>query len=78
MKYFSKFLMGHKIFSYVLFSQFYFFKLMGLEHKISKLAIKEIYERQNMLQKSHPLSRYKANSGNIKKMFDVFVTNILQ
>ena len=70
--------MGHKIFSYVLFSQFYFFKLMGLEHKISKLAIKEIYERQNMLQKSHPPSRYKANSGNIKKMFDVFVTNILQ
>ena len=70
--------MGHKIFSYVLFSQFYFFKLMWLEDKISKLAIKEIYERQNMLQKSHPLSRYKANSGNIKKMFDVFVTNILQ
>ena len=71
--------MGHKIFSYVLSSQFYFFKLMWLEDKISKLAIKEIYERQNMLQKSHPLSTYKANiSGNIKKIFDAFVTNILQ
>ena len=52
---------------------------MWLEDKISKLAIKEIYERQNMLQKSHPLSTYKANiSGNIKKIFDAFVTNILQ
>ena len=40
-----------------------FFKLKGLKHKISKLAIKEIYERHDMLNKSHPLSRYKANSG---------------
>ena len=47
-----------------------FFKLRGLEHKISKLAIKEIWERQDMLNKSHPLSKYKANSGkNNKKKF---------
>ena len=32
-----------------------FFKLRGLEHKISKLAIKEIYDRQDMLNKSHTL-----------------------
>ena len=44
-----------------------FFKLKGLKHKISKLAIKEIEERHDMLNKSHPLSRYKANSGKNKK-----------
>ena len=44
-----------------------FFKLSGLEHKISKPAIKEIEERQDMLNKLHPLSRYKANSGKDKK-----------
>ena len=44
-----------------------FFKLKGLQHKISKLAIKEIYERLDMLNKSHPLSRYKANSGKNKE-----------
>ena len=50
-----------------------FFKLMGLEHKIPKLAIKEIQERQDMVNKSHLLSRYNANSGkNKKKMFDTF------
>ena len=32
--------MGHKIFSYVLYV-ILFFKLKGLEHKISNLAIKE-------------------------------------
>ena len=31
-----------------------FCKLRGLEHKISKLVIKEIYEKQDMLNKSHP------------------------
>ena len=44
-----------------------FFKLKGLKYKISKLAIKEIQERHDMLNKSHPLSRYKANSGKNKK-----------
>ena len=45
-----------------------FFKLRELEHKISKLDIKEIYERQDTLNKSHPLSRYKTNSGKNKKI----------
>ena len=44
-----------------------FFNLRGLEHKISKLALKEIYKRQYILNKSHPLSRYKANSGKNEK-----------
>ena len=44
-----------------------FIKLKELKHKISKLAIKEIEERHDMLIKSHPLSRYKANSGKNKK-----------
>ena len=43
------------------------FTLRELEHKISKLAIKEIEQRQDMLNKSHPLSTYKANSGKNKK-----------
>ena len=34
-----------------------FFKLRVLEHKKSKLAIKEILERQYILNKSHPLSQ---------------------
>ena len=41
--------------------------LRGLEHKIFKLAMKEIQERQDMLNKSHPLSRYNATSGKNKK-----------
>ena len=36
---------------------------MVLDHKMSKLAIKEIYERQAMLNKSHLLSRDEANIG---------------
>ena len=40
-----------------------FFKLNWLKHKNQKLAIKEIYERHDMLNKSHPLSRHTANSG---------------
>ena len=44
-----------------------FFKLKGLKHKISKLAIKEISERHDMLNKSHPLSRHKASSCKNKK-----------
>ena len=44
-----------------------FFNLKGLKHKISKLAIKKIYERYGILDKSHPLSRYKENSGKNKK-----------
>ena len=44
-----------------------FLKLKGLKHKISKLAIMEIYERHDMLNKSHPLNRYKANSDKNKK-----------
>ena len=54
------------IFLYSIF-KFLFFKLKELKHKISKLAIKEIQERHDMLNKSHPLSRYKANSGKNKK-----------
>ena len=42
-----------------------FFKLRRLEHKISKLAIKEVQERKDIINKSHPLSRYNANSGKI-------------
>ena len=38
----------------------FIFKLKGLQHKISKLAI-------NVLNKLHPLSRYKANSGKNKE-----------
>ena len=50
-----------------------FFSLRGLEHKIPKLAMKEIQEKQDMLNKSHLLSRYKANNGkNKNKMFDAF------
>ena len=77
MKYFRHILMGHEIFFQIidgpqnifLCSIFVisFFKLSGLEHKISKPTIKEIEERQDMLNKSHPLSRYKANSGKDKK-----------
>ena len=44
-----------------------FFKLRGLQHKISKQAIKEILVRLDMLSKSHPLSRYKENSGKKKE-----------
>ena len=44
-----------------------FFKLSGLEHKISTLAIKETEERQGMLNKSHLLSRCQANGGKNKK-----------
>ena len=45
-------------------------KLRGLEHKISKLVVKEIGERNDMLNKitsNHPLSRYKAKSNKKKK-----------
>ena len=68
--------MGHEIFfkifdlpQNILCSIFVilFFKLRGLEHNISKLAIKEIKEIQDMLNKLYPLSRYKANSGKNKK-----------
>ena len=52
-----------------------FLKLRGLEHKISKLAIKEIYERQDMLYKSHPLSRYKEKSGRNKNPGHVTFTS---
>ena len=49
-----------------------FFKLRGLEHKISKLAIKEIEERLDMLNKSHPHNRYKQIVVKIMKCFDAF------
>ena len=48
------------------------FKLGGLEYKISKLVIKEIQEKQDNLNKSHPCSRYNANSDKKKTMLDVF------
>ena len=44
-----------------------FFKLKVLKHKIYKPAIREILERHEMLNKSHPLSRCKTNSGKNKK-----------
>ena len=64
---FFKFFDGHKIFSYDSIFVILLFILRGLEHKISKLAIKEIKEIQGMLNKSHPISRHKASSGIIKK-----------
>ena len=45
-----------------------FFKLRRLEHKIFKLAIKEILKRQDMLNKSHPLSIYKTSTSKNKKI----------
>ena len=47
-----------------------FFKLRGW----SKLVIKEILKRQDMVNKLHSLSRDMANSGknNEKKIFDAF------
>ena len=73
MKYFRHILMAHEIFfkiferSQNIFLCFIFviliFKFLGLDHKMSKLAIKEIYKRQAMLNKSHLLSRDKANIG---------------
>ena len=72
-KYFRQILMDHEIFfkifdrtQNIFFCSIFvilFFKLIGLEHKISKLAIKEIEERQDILNKPHPLNRHKANSG---------------
>ena len=76
MKYFRHILMGHEIFfknldgpqNIFLCSIFIIlFKLKGLQHKISKLAIKEIYERLDMVIKSHLLSRYRENSGKNKE-----------
>ena len=61
MKYFRHILMGYEIFfkifdgpENILCSIFViaFFKLRRLEHKISKLAIKEIYAKQDMLKKN--------------------------
>ena len=72
MKYFRHVFMGHEIFFKIfngprnIFVCSIFiiscFRLKGLKHKISKLAIKESQERHGMLNKSHPFSRYKANS----------------
>ena len=44
-----------------------FLTLWKLEHKLSKLSIRDIEERKDMLNKSHALSRYRANSGKIKR-----------
>ena len=73
MKYFRHILMGHETFfkifdgpQNIFFMSIFvilFSKLRESEHKISKLAIKE---RLDMLNTSHPLSRYKANSGKNK------------
>ena len=72
MKYFRHILMEHEIFFIIFDGQkniflcfifvVLFFRLRGLKHKIFKVAIKEIYKREDMLNKSNPLSRYKANS----------------
>ena len=77
-KYFRHISMGDEIFSKIfdglqnifLCSIFVilFFTLRGLEHKISRLAIKEMQERHNILNKSHTRSRYQANSGKIKNI----------
>ena len=76
MKYFRHILMDHEIFFIVFYGPqnislcsiftILFFKLRGLEHKISKVAIKETQEGQDMLNKSHPLRRFKVNSGKNK------------
>ena len=76
-KYFRHKLMGHEIFFKISdrpqniflcsISVILYFKLRGLDYKISKLAIENYYERQDMLNKSDPLSRYKESSGNNKK-----------
>ena len=69
MKYFRHILMGHEIFFKIfsgsqniflcsIFVILVFKLLRGLEHKIPKLAIKQIQERQDILSKSHLLSRY--------------------
>ena len=50
----------------------FFFNLRELELKIFKLAIIEIFERQNMLIKSHPLSRYKGNIGKNKNKCSMY------
>ena len=72
MKYFSHILMGHEIFFKIFDGSqniflCSFFIILFLFHKISKLAIKEILERQDILNKSHPFNRYKTNSGKNKK-----------
>ena len=77
MKYFRHIIMGHEILSKIsdgpqnillcFILVILFFTLRGLEHKISKLVIKEIKERQDMINKSHPFDIYKAKSGKIKK-----------
>ena len=64
LKYFRHVLMGHEIYFKVfdgprnIFScsifVILFFKLRGLKHQLSKLAIKEIQKRGDMLNKSHP------------------------
>ena len=77
LNYFRHMLMSHEIFFKIFDGQrniflcsiflILFFKLKRLQHKISKLAIKEIYKRLDMLIKSHPLSRYRVNSGKNKE-----------
>ena len=50
-----------------------FSKLREFEHKISKLAISEIQERQVILNKSHPFSSdIRQVVVKIKKMFGAF------
>ena len=56
MKYFSKCLMSHKIFSDVLFS---YVKEDGAQNIDSSHQ----GDLRKTLNKSHPLNRYKANSG---------------
>ena len=58
--FFKIFRLTQKIFLCSIFLISFSFKLRWSEHKISKPAIKEILERQDILNKSHPLSKYKA------------------
>ena len=74
MKYCRHILMEHEIFFIIfdgqknIFLCFIFVVLFfKLKHKIFKVAIKEIYKREDMINKSHLLSRYKTNSGKNNK-----------
>ena len=81
MKYFRHISMGHEIFfklfdgpQNIFFCSIFiisFFTLKGLEHKMSKLTIKEISERQGM--SDYIYSVYiRQIVVKIKKMFDAF------
>ena len=70
--------MGHKIFSDVLFSQFYFLSLGGWSTKYPKEHQGDLKKTRHYKQitSTHPLSRYETNSGkNFKKCLMHFDPN---